>query len=102
MITKTFGSDEGFEATHDAMLQYLTKPFIPGIAAMRVTFHTSFNLGDMTQLLNMLEFVMSQAAQVINEALQHSGSDYSQTQELLDWAERQYRDIAAIVGVELV
>lgn len=102
MQSFTFGSNEGFDAVQEAMLQYITKPLLPNSKTSRDAFHTSFNLNDATQLLNVFEFVMTQAPQIINEALSHSGSDFSQTQAMLDWVEQYYRDIAGTVGVELI
>lgn len=87
MITKTFGSDEGFEAVHEGMLEYITKPLLPGSKTSRDAFHTSYNLSDATMLLNVLEVAMMAP---------HTDGDAR------EWAEQQYRSIAEIVGVELV
>lgn len=105
MITKTFGSDEGFEAVHEAMLQYLSGRSING--EPRTHYHTSWNLSDMTQLLNALQMVIETPVHklarfgpkltdlVTPETLQEA-------QATKDWAERMYRDIATTVGVELI
>lgn len=87
MQSFTFGSDEGFDAVHEAMLQYITgrqpgNSFVP-----RTAFHTSFNLNDATMLLNVLEIAMMAS---------HTDGDAR------EWAEQYYRDLAGTIGVELV
>jgi hypothetical protein len=94
--TFTFGSDEGFDAVHEAMKNYINEPD-------RGAFHISLNLTDATMLINMLEFIMMHGALEVNEA-RAAGDEVSsrQAQVLLEWAERYYSSIASIVGVELV
>lgn len=100
MKTHTFGSDEGFEAVHEAMLDYIARPRRSDNFT-RGAFHTSFNLNDATMLLNVLEFVMMNG----KLATAHLTPDEPQAQQeqvMLEWAEQYYRDLAGTVGVELV
>lgn len=101
--THTFGSDEGFEAVHEAMLKYITGPRSthPAFPAPRGAFHTSFNLNDATNLLNLLEFIMMYGHTVQANAMEDE-ADRQQLQGTLEWAEQYYRDLAGTVGVELV
>ncbi len=101
-VTHTFGSDQGFEATHEAMLKYLTVQVGHSNQTLARAYHTSWNLNDMTMLLNTLEFVISNGH--LASELRSAGLDVSaqQAQDTLDWAERLYREIASDVGVELI
>jgi hypothetical protein len=105
MITKTFGSDEGIDAVHEAMMKYLTVPVqVAGGSHMaRTVYHTSWNLSDMTMLLNALEYIMESVPDYRHEAVAAGNQQGAyQAQQMIDWAEQMYRDIAGIVGVELI
>lgn len=99
MQSYTYGSDEGYNAVHEAMMQYITKPLMPNSNLNRGAFHASFNLNDATMLLDVLQLVIETPAgpQAMNDT-----EAYQSYQETRDWAERYYRDLAGTVGVELV
>jgi hypothetical protein len=94
MISKSFGSDEGFDTTREAMELYVRR---------NEHFNVSMNETDAVQTLNVLEFVMMHGALEINEARAAGDEETAKSlQVTLEWAEQQYSAMAAVVGVELI
>jgi len=88
MKTHTYGSDEGYDAVHLAMLE---KIHTTG------AYHTSLNVVDSHMLLSAL--------QTLIETPSVSGVSKEQEQlhqELRNWAEGFYQSIATTLDIELV
>lgn len=99
MQSHTFGSEEGFDATHEAMMKYINEELYSGHA--RGAFHTSLNLHNITMLMNTLEFVMMYAG-TVKANVEMDTAEAQQIQAVLDWTEQAYRDLAKTAGVELI